>query len=64
VKDNPFWQWSTRVSQGNQDFSWYLGGTLPDYQGVSLTVVVLLEENNPTWAELIGRNLLMEVINR
>jgi cell division protein FtsW (lipid II flippase) len=63
VKDHPFWQWSTRVSQGNQDFSWSLGGTLPDYQGVSLTVVVLLEENNPTWAELIGRNLLMEVVN-
>jgi cell division protein FtsW (lipid II flippase) len=63
VNDHPFWQWSTQVSQGNQYFSWSLGGTLPDYQAVPLAVVVLLEENNPTWAGLIGRNLLVEAAN-
>ncbi len=54
LNDHPFWQWTSQASEGNQDFSWSLGGTLPDYQGVPLAVVVLLEENNSTWAGLIA----------
>ncbi len=63
VNDHPFWQWTTEESKENQDFSWSLGGTLPDYQGVPLAVVVLLEENNLSWAGLIARNLLTEATN-
>jgi hypothetical protein len=58
VKGQPFWQWNASVSQESTTFSWSLGGTLPNYQGVPLAVVVLLEENNEYLVGLIGRTLL------
>jgi hypothetical protein len=58
VSGQPFWQWNTLVTQANQSFSWSLGGTLPNGQGAPLAVVVLLEENDPNWAGLIGQTLL------
>jgi cell division protein FtsI/penicillin-binding protein 2 len=58
VSGQPFWQWTARVTQANQTFSWSLGGTLPNWQGAPLAVVVLLEENDPGRASLIGQNLL------
>jgi hypothetical protein len=58
VSGQPLWQWNARVSQGNQTFSWSLGGTLPNGQGSPLAVVVLLEENNPNWASLMVQSLL------
>jgi cell division protein FtsW (lipid II flippase) len=63
VSGHPFWQWNAWVTQVNQDFTWSLGGTLPDYQGVPLAVVVLLEENNLNLGEAIGRNLLEAATN-
>ncbi len=62
VNSLPFWQWNGVVTQANQSFSWSLGGTLPNGQGTPLAVVVLLEENNPTWAGLIGKSLLETAI--
>jgi hypothetical protein len=63
ISGQPFWQWNTVVTQANQTFSWSLGGTLPDYQGVPLAVVVLLEENDQNLAGLIGRSLLKVATN-
>jgi cell division protein FtsW (lipid II flippase) len=63
VSDQPFWQWNARVSQANQNFSWSLGGTLPNWQGAPLAVVVLLEENDPGGAGLIGQTLLEMAIH-
>ena len=62
VNGLPFCQWNGVVTQANQSFSWSLGGTLPNGQGPPLAVVVLLEENNPTWAGLIGKSLLETAI--
>jgi hypothetical protein len=58
VKGQPFWQWNSAANEEPLSFSWSLGGTLPDYKGVPLAVVVLLEENNVNVAGLIGRTLL------
>jgi cell division protein FtsW (lipid II flippase) len=58
VGGQPLWQWNARATQGNQTFSWSLGGTLPKGQGSPLAVVVLLEENNPNWASHIVQSLL------
>jgi hypothetical protein len=58
VSGQPFWQWDAQVTQANQSFCWSLGGTLPDWQGAPLAVVVLLEENDPNQAKLIGQTLL------
>jgi cell division protein FtsW (lipid II flippase) len=62
VSGQPFWQWNALVIQGSEGFSWSLGGTLPNGQGAPLAVVVLLEENNPTWAGFIGQSLLVMAI--
>ena len=59
VGGQPFWLWNARATQANQTFSWSLGGTLPDWQGAPLVVVVLLENNDPNGAGVIGQNLLV-----
>ena len=63
VSGQPFWQWNAIATQANQTYSWSLGGTLPDWQGAPLAVVVLLEENNPGQAGFIGQTLLETAIN-
>lgn len=62
VSGQPFWQWNAPALQDHQNFSWSLGGTLPGGQGTPLAVVVLLEENNPIWAGIIGQTLLEAAI--
>ena len=59
----PIWQWNISVTEVNQTYSWSLGGTLPDWQGAPLAVVVLLEENNPLEAGFIGETLLENALN-
>ena len=54
----PFWQWSTPAANDKKTIAWSLGGTLPDWQGSPLAVVVVLEENDPAWASYVGLNLL------
>ena len=44
--------------RSNQAVTWFLGGTLPEWGGSPLAVVVLLEENQPAEAQHIGRALL------
>lgn len=54
----PIWQ-SLAVSPNGPDqwVSWYLGGTLPTWEGAPLALVVLLEEDNPQLAESIGHEI-------
>jgi hypothetical protein len=42
--------------------TWYIGGTLLAPNDENFTVVVLLEEPNPTLAEEIGQGLLTSVL--
>lgn len=42
----------------NEVITWYLGGTLPDWQGSPLSIAIVLEANNPALAEEIGSQLL------
>jgi cell division protein FtsW (lipid II flippase) len=56
--------WETRGS-GQRDktvVTWYLAGTLPNWQGAPLVVVVGLEETNPALAEKIGRMLIEDAL--
>jgi cell division protein FtsI/penicillin-binding protein 2 len=39
-------------------YSWFIGGTLPDWPGVPLAIAVLLEENNPQRTLEMGKDLL------
>ena len=59
----PFWQ-SVAVVTGEKGATiWYLGGTLADWGGAPLVVVVALEEEEDTeHAAIIGRELLQEAM--
>jgi hypothetical protein len=54
-----FWQ-SLAVAQlgENRQATWFLGGTLPDWGGAPLAIAALVEENNPTLAQRVGRVVL------
>ncbi|HTX90141.1 MAG TPA: FtsW/RodA/SpoVE family cell cycle protein [Anaerolineales bacterium] len=62
VSGKSIWLWSNSGLQGKNSITWSLGGTLPDWQGTPLAVVVLLEEDNPLWAENSARQLLETAI--
>ncbi len=47
---------------GYPGYSWYLGGTSPDWQGVPLALAVILEENDPQRVQEIGRSMLQSAI--
>lgn len=63
----PFWQIVLQVedwdqSVARQTVTWYLGGTLPNWQGVPVAVTVLLEEDNTILAGQIGQAVLQSAI--
>jgi cell division protein FtsW (lipid II flippase) len=61
VEGETFWEWLGIIDQGGKPITWYLAGTLPDWQGIPLSVVILLEERQPTLAAAIGHTLLNSV---
>jgi membrane peptidoglycan carboxypeptidase len=68
--DQPIWEVVTSANagsglpgEGRSDYSWYLGGTLPGWQGAPLAIAVILEENDPGRVQEIGRTLLQSVIH-
>jgi hypothetical protein len=60
--NNPYWS-HTSVS-GDAALTWYQAGTLPDWNGTPLALVVLLEENNISAASQIGQDLLEVALQR
>jgi cell division protein FtsW (lipid II flippase) len=57
---NQFWSHISQASLDETIVTWYVAGTLPNWQGAPLTLVVVLEENNIPLAEFIGKNLMGE----
>jgi hypothetical protein len=59
----PIWQnvSTTQDQQGNT--TWYVAGTIPDWSGTPLALVVLLEDINPAEARRMGNELLNFTIN-
>lgn len=55
---SPFWQFSTVVWLTSQKYTWSIGGTLSDWQGIPIGVVVLLEKDAPNQAGFICKQLL------
>lgn len=61
--DSPYWQViSVLNTEDDQSISWFIAGTIPDWQGQPTAVVVLLERNAPDLAEKIGLTLLDQTI--
>jgi cell division protein FtsW (lipid II flippase) len=59
----PYWQWTALAGEGETIFTWSIGGTMPDWQGVPVVVVALLEEELPSLADYIVRELLESATN-
>lgn len=58
VQGNAFWEFVGQARQDDVTITWYLGGTLPNWQGTPLAVVIALEEDDPALARQAGRELL------
>jgi len=58
VTTPPSWQFTGLALSKQRRFTWFLAGTLPDWQGAPLALVVLLEEERPDLARQIGQSLL------
>jgi len=54
--ENPYWSFTG--TGDDTPITWHLAGTLPDWSGTPLALVVLLEEKNPALATEIGQNLI------
>ena len=52
-----YWEYAGQASRGERITTWYLAGTLPDWRGTPLAIVVVLEEDNLALARSIGREL-------
>jgi cell division protein FtsW (lipid II flippase) len=58
-----YWEHTGQSVQAGKVVTWFLSGTVPDWQGTPLSVVVALEEDNIYLAQLIGRNVLQAANN-
>jgi cell division protein FtsW (lipid II flippase) len=58
----PTWQVTATALTSNNRFSWYLAGTVPDWEGTPLAMALLLEEDNPGLAQRIGSTVLKSIL--
>jgi cell division protein FtsW (lipid II flippase) len=49
VDGRPFWSQTAIVGKNGSDTTWLISGTLPDWGGTPLVLVVALEEKTSTW---------------
>jgi len=59
---NNFWSHIGRGQDDKSSVTWFIGGTLPNWQASSLAVVILLEEDDPMQAKEIGQELLNDAM--
>ena len=58
----PAWKVLGRAGSGNSLVSWFIGGTLSDWTGTPLSIVVVIEEDNPTLVNQIGETILKSIL--
>jgi cell division protein FtsW (lipid II flippase) len=57
-------QTSPGDSGNSSGYSWFVGGTSPNWQGAPLALAVLLEEDNPQLAQDIGQSMFRTAISQ
>lgn len=63
ASNTPYWQvTSTSQAEDNGTITWFVAGTLVEWQGQPFTVVVVLEQGAPALAQKIGNSLIEQVI--
>lgn len=62
IEGKPYWSYTGKSSDGKSFTTWLTAGTLPDWGGTPLTMVIALEENNQTLIESIRDELFSAAI--
>jgi len=62
ANEKPYWEHVSTLKDGDKGFSWYLAGTLPNWTGTPLVLVILLEENNPVLVTQMGQEFMDMVL--
>ena len=57
LEDIPAWSTLAQAKENGKTFTWFLGGTLSDWRGAPLAMVVVLEKDDPEQALAIGSAL-------
>lgn len=57
-----YWSHTGQATEKDTTATWFIAGTPPNWQASPLVVVVLLEEDNTSWAERIGQALLVDAM--
>lgn len=57
-ESKPYWSHIGQASTGESNVTWLLAGTLPDWRGTPLVLIVTLEDLNASLAKSIGESLL------
>ncbi len=63
VEGQNYWADLGQAAGKESPVTWFMGGTLPNWQASPLVVVVALEEDNPRLAQDIGHELLVGAMN-
>ncbi len=63
VHGQNYWAHTGYAESEESPITWYMTGTLPNWQASPLVVVVLLEENNVRLAQRIGQELLVDAMS-
>ena len=64
VDGKPYWSHVGQASADKETITWLIAGTLPDWGGTPLVLVVALEENNKSLADRIGSSILDLALNQ
>ena len=63
IADQNIWQYLVNApSDTDQIITWYVGGSLPHWEGTPFVVALVLEEEDLYVAESIGQNILQEAM--
>ena len=63
-ENRPFWQYVGQARVDQSVVTWALAGTIPDWRGTPLVMVIALEQDNPRLAESISTRFLTEALNQ
>lgn len=64
VEGKPYWSRASKASADGTTITWLTAGTIPDWGGTPLVLIVTLEENNISLAENIKNKLLDAALNQ
>ncbi len=60
--DNRIWETVALAESNESVFTWYLAGTLPQWNGTPLALALILEKNDPERTSQIGRSVLITAL--